>query len=65
MGADLLISREAREKDERETPTYYPTEDEKKLIALIKRHYRDKEMAKRAYEKTWFVNMSFLRGQHY
>ena len=62
---DLLISREQREKEARETPTYYPNEEEKKTVAVVKKRYRDKDLSKRAYEKTWFVNMSFLRGQHY
>ena len=63
--ADLLISRERVDKEQQRTPNYYPSEEERSLIGSIKNRYRQKDLTKRAYEKTWFVNGSFIRGQHY
>ena len=62
---DLQISVERMRKEASAAPQYYPTEDEKKLIGTITRHYRDKDVTKRAYEKTWFINGAFLRGLQY
>lgn len=62
---DLEVSKERLEKEIADAPQYYPTVEEKKLIATIKRQYADKDVTKRAYEKTWFINGAFLRGLHY
>lgn len=62
---DLAISTERMQKEQAAAPQYYPSPDEQKLIGTIMRHYQDKDMTKRAYEKTWFINGSFLRGLHH
>lgn len=62
---DLAISRERIDKEQAEVPTYYPSPEQKKLVATVKRGYADKDVNKRAYEKTWFINAAFMRGLHY
>lgn len=62
---DLLISKQGQEKLDQETPVYEPTPEEKSIATTIKRRYEEKELNKRAYEKTWFVNGSFIRGHQY
>lgn len=62
---DLLISRQGQEKADQETPVYEPTPEEASIISTVKKRYEEKELNKRAYEKTWFVNGSFIRGHHY
>lgn len=62
---DLAISKEYEQKLSQESGTYNPPEDEKKRVGSVKGKYRDKDIVKRAYEKTWFVSGAFLRGQHY
>ncbi len=63
MPDSLVISR-VRD-DEKALPTYYPTEEEKRHVADIKRKYKDRNLIKRGYERTWFLTGSFLRGLHY
>jgi len=62
---DLLISRQGQDKADQETPVHEPTPEELSIISTVKRRYEEKELNKRAYEKTWFVNGSFIRGHHY
>ena len=62
---DLLISRQGQEKLDADTPVYEPTPEESSVLTTLKRRYEEKELNKRAYEKTWFINGSFIRGHHY
>lgn len=63
---DLLITpTRQRTGEDREAPYYNPDEETKKRVAELKSKYRDKDLGKRAYEKTWFVNGAFIRGNHY
>lgn len=62
---DLLISRERTTKERAEEPRYNPPEDERARVNTVVRKYREKDITKRAYERTWFINGAFLRGQQY
>lgn len=63
---DLLITPTRQRTGEEREPRYYnPDEETKKRVAEIKQKYHDKDLGKRAYEKTWFVNGAFIRGNHY
>ena len=60
-----MISAARADQEDAKATEYYPDEEEKRVVADIKRKYNDKNISKRAYEKTWFVNGAFIRGQHY
>jgi hypothetical protein len=62
---DLLISKPGQDKADQETPPYEPSPEELSIISTVKKRYEEKELTKRAYEKTWFINGSFIRGHHY
>lgn len=63
--SDLLISSERVAEEKRNRPEYNPTTEERARVDAIRRKYEEKDITKRAYERTWFINGSFLRGQHY
>ena len=65
MPTDLKISREAQNRMAAETMEYNASEDELARISAIKRKHTDRDRHKRSYEKTWFINGAFLRGQQY
>ena len=62
-GTDLMIDQE-REQDKHKLP-YIPAPDELRRIQAVKKKYEAREQTKKVYEKTWFVNGSFIRGQHF
>ncbi len=64
-GSDLALSSQKWDKEEKNRPKYHPDEEERRRTNSIKRKYEEKDISKRAYEKTWFINGSFIRGQHY
>lgn len=45
-------------------PVYEPSEDEKRIVASVKKKYRQRDGTKKAYEKTWFINHAAILGQH-
>lgn len=62
---DLLISKQAQGKSDGDELVYVPNDREKAILSTIKGRYEEKDLTKRAYEKTWFINGSFIRGHHY
>lgn len=65
VASDLLISPDRLAEERKNRPEYNPSEQERARVSAIKRKYEEKDVTKRAYERTWFINGSFLRGQHY